>query len=303
MAKAQAGRLARVLRGRPARAAAVLAACALLSSCTGSADGVPSAPPPSRTAGAQASPVSESPSTPTPSETPEPPPEADTCRQLTIPDLRSIVDDSGTVPCRGPHTVVTFHVGRLPAKVTADALAPNEERVQSTADRICTRAFRDYVGGTAAQRRLSMLTPTYFLPQTEQFTLGADWVRCDVYAYANPDELAELPRSLQNAMERQRTRDDLARCAPVSPSQPRFRHVICTEPHRWRAVDTESLGGPDERYPGRNTVQRRARAKCERPVRNYLDTDEGFSYGFEVPQRDAWATGDRVGLCWARTTE
>ena len=38
----------------------------------------------------------------------------------------------------------------------------------------------------------------------------------------------------------------------------------------------------------------------ESPTRRFYDA---ISYGFEVPQRDAWSDGDRTALCWARTNE
>jgi hypothetical protein len=284
---------------RPRRRLATLAALGaaiLLPSCTGAADGPPPAAPTSSAGAAQ-----PRPSTPAPAPTREPPPEEGECRGVSVAQLRTIINDEPSVPCGRPHTVVTFHVGRLPKAATRDAIAPADEQIEAAADRLCQARFRDHVGGSRADRRLSMLTATYFLPPSEQFNAGARWVRCDVYAYAAPRRLAELPRSLEDALERNRAADRFGRCSPVSPSSPRFRHVACQEPHRWRAVAIRTVGRPNERYPGLRTVQNRARDRCEAPVRTYLGTQEGFSYGFEVPQRDAWARDDRVALCWART--
>jgi hypothetical protein len=289
-----------ILRGRgrrPARLLALGAVVLLATSCFGSGGTSPGTAPSTRAdapGGASAS------ATPTPE--PEPPPGDGTCRRLSVKDLRTVVNDDPEVPCRRRHTVVTFDVGRVPASAR-DALSPADAGVEFAADRMCERRFRDYAGGDFADRRLSMLTPTYFLPSSEQWALGARWVRCDVYAYATPSRLAELPADLKDALERDRVSDDLDRCSPVSPSSAGFRHVICTEPHEWRAVATEIVGKPNERYPGRSTVQDRARDQCEGPVRDYLGTQESFSYGFEVPQRDTWSEGDRVALCWARTSQ
>ena len=292
----------------PAAVLAGLAGTALLlvlTGCTGAGepDGPRSAP--STSVGADVQPT-EDPQDPGPEASPgpslEPPPQGDTCRQLSVEALRTIVNDDPAVPCRRRHTVITYHVGELPAAVAENALSTGDAPVEDAADQLCTREFRDYVGGSRTQRRLSMLTPTYFLPSDEQFALGARWARCDVYAYATPAELSALPRDLGGALERERSRNNFARCSPVSPSAERFRHVACTQPHQWRAVATETVGGPNERYPGASTVQDRALARCEDPVRRYLDTDASFSYGFEVPRRDAWAEGDRVALCWAQTS-
>jgi hypothetical protein len=289
-----------MLRGwarRPALVAGLGAVALATASCFGSGEAPPNTAPSSR-AGAE----SHAPATsPTPSPKPQPAPAEDTCRRVTVKALRTIVNDDPQVPCRRRHTALTFHVGRVPAGAR-DSLSAADAAVEFAADRMCRRQFRDYVGGNYADRRLSMLTPTYFLPSSEQWTLGARWVRCDVYAYATPNRLADLPRSLQDAFQRDRVSVNLSRCSPVSPSAARFRHVACSEPHQWRAVAITNVGDPDERYPGRGTVQSRAERQCEQPIRAYLGTEEAFSYGFEVPQRDAWSEGDRVALCWARTS-
>ncbi len=281
-------------------ALAALGIAALLASCTGTADAPPEAAA-SRSVGA--SPSQPPTASPTPTPTREPPPEEGECRGVSIAQLRTIINDEPAVPCRRPHTVVTFYVGRLPEAATRDAIAPADERVEAAADRICRSRFRDHVGGSRTRRRLSMLTPTYFLPPSEQFNAGARWVRCDVFAYATPQRLADLPRSLEDALERDRAVDRFDRCSRVSPSSPRFAHVACAEPHGWRAVAVRPVGRPGERYPDARTVQDRARARCEDPVRDYLGTQDAFSYGFEVPQPDAWAEGERSALCWAQTSE
>lgn len=279
------------------------AASALVSSCFAGSDVGPAPTAPSTSVAAGGGAPTQGQPSQNPAPAPEPPPDEGDCRRLSADDLRTIVDDSPTVPCRLRHTVVTFSVGRLPASATRDALSSSDERVESAADRFCRDRFRDRLGGDRTDRKLSMLAATYFLPSTEQFALGARWVRCDAYAYATPTKLADLPPSVANALDRDRLSARFDRCSAVSPSHRRFRHVICAQPHAWRAVATQRLGEKGERYPGRRTIQNRARDRCEGRVRNYLGTEGAFSYGFEVPKRAAWSEGDRLGLCWARTTE
>jgi hypothetical protein len=278
------------------RLAAIGGATLLTASCFGSGDS-PSSTAPSSEAGAR-SPITQS---PTP--TPEPPPENGACRQVSVKGLRTIVNDDPTVSCKSKHTTVTFAVEEVPESASQDALSAADERVENAADRICQKQFIQYAGGTRADRRLSMLTPTYFLPSSEQWNIGARWVRCDVYGYTTPSTLADLPPNLKNALERPRIAEDFNRCSPVSPSAPQFRHVACSEPHDWRAVSIQTVGKPNEQYPGRNTIQDRAQRLCEKPVRDYLGTQAAFSYGFEVPQKNSWTEGDRVALCWARTSQ
>jgi Septum formation len=292
-------------RGRWSRLAHVTAACAasaLLASCFGGSDVAPSPSGPSTSVAGDRTDTQEQPSaTPTPD--PDPPPKVGACRRVSIAGLRTIVNDDRPVRCRRPHTVVTFSVGELPRSVTRGATAASDSGVERAADRICRSEFRDEVGGDRTIRRLSMLTPTYFLPSSEQFELGARWVRCDAYAYATPDRLADMPRNIVGALDREIVQQRFSRCSPVSPSDAQFRHVACFVPHQWRAIDTRQLGPPDEAYPGRTTMQDRARAQCEDVVRDYLGTDESFSFGFEVPQREAWEGGDRLSLCWVETSQ
>ena len=279
---------------------AVIGGAILLTaaSCLSSGDS-PSSTAPSTEAGAK-SPVA----TATPSPTPAPPPKNGACRRVSVKGLRTIVNDDPTVPCKHKHTAVTFAVRKVPAPASRGALSPADQSVETAANRICDTRFDHYAGGDRATRRLSMLTPTYFLPSSEEWNIGARWVRCDIYAYATPTTLADLPPNLKNALQRDKIAEDFNRCSPVSPSAASFRHVACSEPHDWRAVAIQTVGKPKEHYPGRNTVQNRAQKLCEKPVRNYLGTQEAFSYGFEVPQRDSWVLeGDRVALCWARTSQ
>jgi len=277
------------------RLAAIGGATLLTASCFGGGDTPSTAP--SRQAGAQSS------LSPSPTRAPDPPPDVGDCRRVSVKGLRTIINDDPPVPCKRNHTTFTFAVTDIPRKAARGALAPADEQVEAAADRICRERFARYAGGDRADRRLSMLTPTYFLPPSAQWNLGARWIRCDIYAYATPSTLADLPPDLKDALERDRVADEFTRCSPVSPSAPRFRHVACSEPHDWRAVAIQTVGKPKERYPGQNTVQGRAERLCEAPVRSYLGTQEAFSYGFEVPQRDSWTEGDRVALCWARTSQ
>ena len=99
----------------------------------------------------------------------------------------------------------------------------------------------DGVQWTEPARIPLSFTPTYFLPSSDQWDLGARWIRCDIYAYATPTTLADLPPNLKNALQRPKIAEDFNRCSPVSPSAPQFRHVACLEPHDWRAVAIQFL--------------------------------------------------------------
>lgn len=253
------------------------------------------------------SPAEESvePSSPTLTPTPaaSPPPSSGSCRVLRPRDLNTVVNDTPTVPCKQRHTAVTFHVGKLPAGAVEGATSSGDDKVEAAAERMCSREFSDYVGGTRGNRMLTSLRSTFFLPDAEQFDLGARWVRCDLFAYADDTALAELPGRLKGALDNADLRADLGICSRVSPKHPKFMHIICTRDHQWRAVSRVRLGKEQAKFPGGPELSDQAAAACRKVVRNYLDTREAFSYGFEVPRRESWADGDRFGFCWAETPE
>jgi Septum formation len=228
-------------------------------------------------------------------------PRTGVCRRIQLSDLNTVVNDRPGVPCRGAHTAVTYHVGTLPTSVAADATTAGDDRVEAAADRLCSQAFAPYVGGTSSDRSLSSLRITYFLPEAQQFQSGVRWVRCDLFAYANPAALAALPGRMMKALDRPSVRGRMGICSTVGPDQPTFVHMICQRPHRWRAVSLLRLGEDGAAFPGPRTLAQRARERCEPVVRAYLDTREAFAYGYEVPRASSWGNGERFGYCWART--
>jgi Septum formation len=63
------------------------------------------------------------------------------------------------------------------------------------------------------------------------------------------------------------------------------------------------LGPADAGFPGPKQLSDHARSHCEGRVREYLGTEDAFSYGFEVPRRESWKQGTRHGMCWAETSD
>lgn len=282
--------------------AGLLASCAAAGDIAGAADMEQTKAKATKKGTASAEP------TPTESATPKvelaPAPKRGECRRLQVRDLNTVVNDRPTVSCDKRHTAVTYHIGLLPPDVVKKATSSGDDAVEAAADRSCTRAFGAYVGGSRSDRQLTSLRITYFLPPSDQFAAGADWVRCDVYVYASDARLLDLPRTVKGVLDDAEARSDLAICSTKGPDEPRFEHIVCSRTHRWRAVDTVTLGKAGTRYPGADTLGERAKASCEEQVRAYLDdTKEAFSFGFEVPRSQAWKRGERIGLCWSRTSD
>ncbi len=304
---------------RLARLAALVAALPLLAACSSAADlasgdgtespsgssGSPAeSPSAAGTAAASESPTApSSPSGPaSPSDDPKAAPKQGDCRALSADDLTTVVDQTQPVSCEKTHTAVTFFVGELPPSAVRGATSSGDDRIEQTAEQLCAKRFPGYVGGSADDRALTMLQPAYFLPDAEQFRSGARWVRCDLYAHESGNKLAELTGDMRNALRQPKVRNQFAICSTKAPDQRGFTHSLCGDPHKWRAVSTLRLGKDKAKYPGENELRARAKKDCEEPVRDWLNTREAFSYGFEVPRKSGWAQGERIGYCWAKTT-
>jgi len=292
----------------------LLPACTLLLtvSCTtanelvadDSASPTPSSPSAVESPGAQTSPKPTARDAPTTAGSPTAttsPPRVGSCRRLQQSDLNSIVNDARDVPCRERHTAVTYDVGELPDPLADRATSPGDDRVEDAAQRICRRSFGPFLGGSAEARTLTSLRMTYFLPDSSEFAAGARWVRCEMFAYAAGGKLAGLPADLEGALDDDERADNLGTCSVVAPDHPRFQHIICTLQHSWRAVGFTRLAGPQATFPGPQALRTRASQRCEEMVREFLDTRDPFSYGYEVPSRKSWSGGNRLGYCWAQT--
>lgn len=269
----------------PRALAAILMAGPLagtLAGCTG--DGGTPAPSPS--------------ASPTPTTaTPVPAPAARGCHRLTweeaIAPAAPVEDRS--VPCGRPHTAQTYAVGRLDTVVDGHLLAVDSARVSRQAARECPRRLADLLGGTAEQRRLSMVRAVWFTPSLEESDAGADWYRCDAIAVAAEGRLAELTGRLDGVLE-----DDgsqLGVCGTAEPGTPGFARVICREPHTWRAISTVDL--PPGDYPGAEAARAAGEGPCQEAARAVAADALDYQWGYEWPTAEQWADGQTWGICWA----
>ncbi len=275
------------------RAGALLAVLAL-GACTGG--------------GETPLPASPTPTTTAPSSTPEPPPPprateapapADrACYRLSFDDALSPTNDDKASKCSGKHTSMTFHVGRIDSVVGGHLLAVDSQRVQAAVATRCPERFSDFVGGSERDLALSMLRTVWFTPGVPESDLGEDWVRCDAIAIAGSDRLATLGKGrLAGVLTTAEGRDRFAMCGTAAPDAKDFERVLCTAPHRWRAVDVVQFeSGP---YPGVETVRQRGQGPCEDAGRAAADDALDYEWGYEFPTREQWQAGQTFGRCWA----
>ncbi|GAB2767779.1 hypothetical protein GCM10027020_20720 [Nocardioides salsibiostraticola] len=274
--------------------AGVLFALLSLGACTGGSDPSPT--------------TSQSPAAVEPSATPEPAapprataapaPENKVCYRLSFGDALSPTNADKAATCNGKHTAMTFHVGRIDNVVGGHLLAVDSKRVQAEVAQRCPERFSDFVGGSERDLRLSMLRTVWFTPGVPESDQGEDWVRCDAIAIAGSDRLAPLGKGrLSGVLGTEAGRERYAMCGTAAPDAKDFERVLCSEPHRWRAV--EVVGFDPGAYPGADTVRQRGQGPCEDAGRSVAADALDFEWGYEFPTREQWQAGQTFGRCWA----
>ncbi|GAB2882887.1 septum formation family protein [Nocardioides pacificus] len=276
-------RLPRWSRGQVGRLlAGLVLAGGLLSGCSDDDGPEASPPPPPRTSPTAAPPA--------------PTPATGACTQLDYDEALSptvLVEPS---PCRQPHTAQTVHVGRLDALLDGHLLAVDAERVQAQVAADCPRRVQRFLGASTEQLRLSVLRAVWFSPTVEQSDAGEDWYRCDVIAVSRERTLAPLTGRLRGILSQPQGRSRWGTCGTAEPGTPRFRRVVCTAEHSWRAVATLDL--PGRRYPGA-AARSDGQAACEDAAREVADDQLNYRWGYEWPTSAQWQSGQRYAVCWA----
>jgi hypothetical protein len=173
-----------------------------------------------------------------------------------------------------------------------------DDRAQEQLATECPRRLARFVGGSEEQRRLSMLSTTWFGPTVDASDDGQTWFRCDVIALASPGELAPLGGKLRGVLGRGAGRDRYGRCAATRPGVKDFRHVLCSRNDAWRAIATRPVpAGKGGAWPGRVKAEA-AGSTCADEARPQADDTLNFRWGFEFPTREQWRSGRRYGFCW-----
>jgi hypothetical protein len=237
-----------------------------------------------------------------PSGDPAPPPEPDTCRNLTFGDINRFSNAAPTIPCNRPHTGYTFSVQQLPKDVAFDGVDIGNDAVQEKAAAACRETFTPYIGGTAATRALSRLAVTYFLPTQEDFDRGARWVRCDIIAMQSARILADLPDPpLKGFDGTDDALDEYGVCSRGEPGTTEGMLVMCNQEHTYRALAALRLGADGDPYPGDDTAKTTGQQRCDDYVSGALGLGGGYSYAWTYPSSEEWSKGQRFGYCWNKT--
>ena len=223
---------------------------------------------------------------------PPPPPPAHACYRLGYADALAPTSDLKPSPCAGPHTAVTFFVGKLPPHQPVDG--PVVHRLVSTA---CPRRFASFVGGTVDQRRLSLLRTVWFTPTLEQAQAGARWFRCEAIAIRDDQDLAPLRGPIVGALDSDATRQRFALCGTAEPGTAGFQQRICSSPHSWRALSTVDFTAGA--YPGVDHVKSAGQAPCQDAAHAVASDPLNFRWSYQWPTLRQWRAGQTYGVGWA----
>ncbi|QNN53336.1 septum formation family protein [Nocardioides mesophilus] len=280
-------------------AAVLLAGCTSSSGPSGSGSTAAGAPSDVTSTSSDGTSPGSGSSSPAAGETPPPAPPDGACYRLTFAQAAEPSDDSSPVPCSGKHDTQTFYVGSFDTVVEGHSVAVDSDHVQQQIESTCREELARFLGGTTEARRLSRLTDVWFAPTLEQGDQGARWFRCDVVALASEGGLASLPppRRLRGVLDGGGA-TPYGLCGTAAPGDKGFERVICSKPHRWRAIGTIPLADAAG-YPGRSKVSAAGDAPCKELARSRAGDPLTFEYGWEWPTRDQWEAGRRYGYCWA----
>lgn len=223
------------------------------------------------------------------------------CRRLDYAAISRYSNGDPTVSCKSPHTAYTFAVQSLPPGVKIAGVSIGNKSVQDAAAQSCRAAFARFIGGDPAERALSRLSVTYFLPDQRGFNLGATWVRCDVVALKTSNTLASLPDKLKGLLDNPKSLRDFAVCSKGTPGASTSGLVMCTEKHTYRAEAALRLGSTSAAYPGIAAAGKGGQKLCSGYLTKTLGAGSGYTFGWTYPTASDWAAGQRFGYCWLKS--
>jgi hypothetical protein len=231
-----------------------------------------------------------------------PAPTVGECRDLSYADISLYSNESKPHPCSKLHTAYTFAVKQLPDDVAFAGVKIENDAVQGAAADACQEAYVAYIGGGTADRALTRLTVTYFVPKQAGFDAGAHWVRCDIVALQSDDSLADLPGKLEAFLDGADNADyDV--CSRGDPSESGSMLVMCTQDHTYRAVAAIRLADSSAPYPGEQATLAQGKQDCKQTISDLLGVGGGFTFSWTYPSASDWSAGQRFGYCWNETSK
>ena len=214
------------------------------------------------------------------SSAPPPPaaPKVGSCHQLSLTEATDPVDAGKPVPCSRPHTSVTVKTGQLSLVADGHLLAIDSPTVRKQIADACPETPGAFVGGDSGDQRLSRFEVVWFSPSPRGRRRGGELVplRRRRAAVAR-GSCSPLPPKLKGVLDRKGALDRFGTCGTAAPDAPGFSRVVCSEKHKWRAVDTMTFPS-DKPYLAKDVtatadsaVQGRGLRACRRVTEVHLE--------------------------------
>jgi len=207
------------------------------------------------------------------------------CRNYTLDAGQKMSNSSPVVECSLNHTAMTVAVVQLPDTLNWSS---SVDELQTVVDNKCTPKWRATVGGTLLQRVRANFTQFWFAPTQFQKDHGARWIRCDV-ALVGHQALIPLPKTAAPWIRDGKIPYAVTKCVYGTSNY----YTACIKSHHHRATGAFALA--DGAYPGDAAVTRAAARRCPN-----LTSGSGWLYTH--PTRESWKYGDRIIVCFTKTT-
>lgn len=200
------------------------------------------------------------------------------------------------MPCGEPHTSITYRTGQLDLVEDGHLLAVDSRAARARLAAACEPRLARYLGGSTSAVRLSRFESVWFGPSLEQADQGATWYRCDVVLVRSEGDLLRLPRSVHGALAGSGGLARYGTCGTAAPDARKFRRVVCSERHSWRAIDVIGIDS-EAKYLG-TRADAAGDSACKASAEARAKGALRYSWSFEWPTRQQWGDGVRHGLCW-----
>jgi hypothetical protein len=165
------------------------------------------------------------------------------------------------------------------------------------------RNTRQFISGSLARSVIGWFVRprlVWFSPSLEDADAGANWYRCDVVAPRSEGKLLPLPPRLKGVLDKDGALDRFGTCGTAAPDAPGFSRVVCSEKHKWRAIETMAL--PSDKHYLAKDVTAAADSRCKDVASERANGSLKFTWSFEWPPRAQWNAGQRWGYCWVPET-
>jgi hypothetical protein len=206
------------------------------------------------------------------------------CHQYGFQVLNGRSDTSAAVPCSQSHTAKVFHVFQLPD--TMDWTATDAE-LAALVSKQCDPVFKTWMGRDLLTIALTAYSYAWFSPTQTQIDAGARWLRCDIIAYKS-GALAPLTKNKPPMIPQPLTKA-VRKCLNGA----KYRTTVCSAKHQWRADGDFKLA--PGKYPSATKFGKIAASRCPRLVATR-------AYLYQFPSKAQWKSGDRIMICYAKTT-